>query len=845
MHGPGATPRGRRGRPAGAAGGDDARRHRARGAPCYPCGVLPAGLQLAFPWALIALPLLFLLPGGRGAWWRRGALALLLLALAQPAVRAPGERTAVLVDVSDSVGDNALQAVRGLDLSGLGQAPLVYYVAGDSARVVGLDAQVPDVTRRGATDLARALQVAASSGAGRVLLASDGIESRGHALQALPDLPVDTLAVPSRANLRVTQLLLPSQAAPGERVEAVAVVETDEPGRVTLHPSVGDQQLATITRDLPAGRSAVPFTFTAGGAASVPVSVTADAAFEQPTGDDRQSAELTVRARPPVLVIGDPAMAALLRTQGIAAVDGTVADVRSPLEAGAVVLRDGASDFTPGQLEVVKQYVETGGGLLMTGGPHSFGLGGWYRTAVEDVLPVTTDLRTEVSLPLVAMVIVLDRSQSMSAGQPSKIELAKEGAVQVVDLAYKDDLLGLIAFSDPSSTDWVFSLRPATERGKREMLNGILGIDTAGGTVLGPAYREALDALRGTEAAVKHVIVLSDGKLYDGQGPFAGTTPTDFRRVASRALGEGITTSTIAIGESADFEQLRAIATAGGGRYYEALDVSTLPQIFTNEALTATRALLVDEPTQPIVHPNPLVALPADLPAVQAYVATSLKPDAQMVLEGRRSEPILATGRAGLGRTAALTTDLNAWAGDLGAWPGLPGALGTLTRWLQARPLAYQAIARRDGGDLQVVVDAVQAGEYVNNKQLTVRFGGAAAAMEQVAPGRYQARVPFPEDASGSVVVSDGSEAVARAQVAGPDPEFADVDGAALLGEIARRSGGTVVEPGARWAPVAGGVERPLWPPLALAGMVVFVLELLLRRLRGETPRPAARGTAA
>ena len=628
--------------------------------------MLPAGLALAFPWALLALPLLLLLPGGRGAWWRRGALALLILALAQPSVRAPGERVALLVDVSDSVGDDALRAARGLDLSGLGQAPQVFYVAGDSARVSGLDAQVPDVVRPGATDLARALQVAAAAGARRALLVSDGAQSRGSALDALPEIPVDTLAAAPRPNLRLTDLLLPSQAAPGEQVEGVAVLTTDRPGRVTLHPTVGDSELPDITRDVPAGRSAIPFTFRAGNASNVEVTASATADFDQPTADDRQSAELTVRARPPVLVLGDPALAALLRTQGIDVVNGTTADIRSPLEAGAVVLRGSAADYTPGQLEVLKQYVETGGGLMMTGGPASFGLGGWYRTAVEDVLPVTTDLRTEVSLPLVAMVIVLDRSQSMSSGQPSKIELAKEGAVQVVDLAYKDDLLGLIAFSDPSSTSWVFQLRPATERGKREMLQGILALDTGGGTVLGPAYRMALDALQQTDAAVKHIIVLSDGKLYDGQGPFAGTTPTDFRTVAANGLRSGITTSTIAIGESADFEQLHAIADAGGGRYYEALDVSTLPQIFTNEALTATRSLLVDDPTDPKPHPNPLVALPATVPQVNAYVATTLKPDAQMLLEGRRSEPILAIGRAGLGRTAALTTDLNAWSGPLG-----------------------------------------------------------------------------------------------------------------------------------------------------------------------------------
>ena len=87
-------------------------------------------------------------------------------------------------------------------------------------------------------------------------------------------------------------------------------------------------------------------------------------------------------------------------------------------------------------------------------------LGAWYRTPVEDILPVNTDLRTEVELPLVALVIVLDRSQSMSTGNPSKLDLAKEGALSVVDLAYQDDLLGMIVFSDANSTEWIFEPRP-------------------------------------------------------------------------------------------------------------------------------------------------------------------------------------------------------------------------------------------------------------------------------------------------------------------------------------------------------------------------------------------------
>jgi hypothetical protein len=388
-----------------------------------------------------------------------------------------------------------------------------------------------------------------------------------------------------------------------------------------------------------------------------------------------------------------------------------------------------------------------------------------------------------------------------------------------------------VAFSDGSGTRWVFDLRQATERGKREMAQGILQLGTGGGTVLEPAYRMALDALAGSPAAVKHVIVLSDGQLSDGAAPFGqqASTPVDFQGIAASALARGITTSTIAIGEAADFTRLSQIALAGGGRYYAALDASTLPRIFTDEALTATRALLVEQPTVPTPHPNPLYTFPLTLPPVEAYVATSLKGDAQELLGARQGEPLLATRRAGLGRTAALTTDLNSWAGQFGDWPDLPGAMATLARWLQARPPGWSATAERAGQDVVVTVDAVEAGAYVNNARIEARYAGLSVNLEQTAPGRYQARLPW-RSAVGEVVLASGGEVVARAQVTGPDPEYADMDGAALLADVAERSGGRVLTLGQPYSADLTGGRRQLWPYFAVAALALFILELWWRR---------------
>lgn len=216
-------------------------------------------------------------------------------------------------------------------------------------------------------------------------------------------------------------------------------------------------------------------------------------------------------------------------------------------------------------------------------------------------------------------------------------------------------------------------------------------------------------------------------------------------------------------------------------------------------------------------------------PEVGAYIASSLKGEGEMILEGLDGEPLLAVSRQGLGRSAALTTDLNAFAGDFGAWEALPGVLGTLTRWLQVRPATYAATVRPEGNGLRVVVDAVQEGEYIDGEALVARYEGLQVPLEQVAPGRYEGFLDTPPAGGTLLVVGDG-EVVARAAVTAPSGEFDTAGGEALLQEIARRTGGEVLAEAGRYAPEMPARATPIWPWPALAAAAVFLLELLWRR---------------
>ena len=784
----------------------------------------------AAPWVLWGLLLLPLLPGRTrfGLWLLRlFTLALLIIALAQPSLELGAAPLSVLIDVSESVGSAAQEAAAPLELD-------TFNFAGDTAAAEATaSTTAPTTAQLGAerTDIGRALQVAAAAGAGRMLLVSDGAESQGDALASLPEVPVDVLYTPSRGNVRLRELLAPARLSPGAQAEVVAVVESDRETVVTLRPRVGGRELPVVRRRVLAGQTPLRFTVGAAGADGGVLSVEAslELSFEQPLQDDHARAEIDVSEDEPVLVMGDPALSQLLSAQGFTVVRGGPERITAPLRYSAIVVRESAAAFSPGQLELLRSYVEEGGGLMMAGGPESFGLGDWYRTPVETVLPVSTDVRSNVELPLVALVIIMDRSQSMTTGSPTKLELAKEGAIGVVDLAYARDQLGFLTFSDQE--EWVFRLREATEQGKREMLEAILNVQAGGGTVLEPAYRAALESLRASPATIKHIILLTDGRVSDGGGPFSTGDTYNFSALAALGRRDGITTSSIAIGSEADAVRLEGIARAGGGRYYEALDAETLPRIFTSEALTATRSLLRSGPLRVGVRAHPLLPTGLEPPPVDAYIASTLKEGSDVIFQGRANEPVLAVSRQGLGRSAALTTDLNAYAGAFGSWAELPGVLGTITRWLQVRPETYEVAAVPDGNGLRVVLDAVAGGEFVNGETLTARYGGAVVALEQVAPGRYEGLVERSQ-ATGSLSVSRRGEVVARTQVSVPDSEFDTAGGQALLREIAVRTGGDVIEAAASYAPEMPRQRRAVWMWPALAGLGVFLLELALRRFR-------------
>ena len=135
---------------------------------------------------------------------------------------------------------------------------------------------------------------------------------------------------------------------------------------------------------------------------------------------------------------------------------------------GVILSNVSSLKMTRQQMTLVRDYVrDQGGGLIMIGGEESFGLGGFYRTPIEEALPVTMEVKQKVEIPSLAVMLVIDRSGSMAMGMKdndkiNKLEVAKESAHLVVDLLDERNEVGVLSFD--TEFVWHVPIQPAKNK---------------------------------------------------------------------------------------------------------------------------------------------------------------------------------------------------------------------------------------------------------------------------------------------------------------------------------------------------------------------------------------------
>jgi Ca-activated chloride channel family protein len=826
------------------------------------------------------------LPAGQrllGLFFRIAIVCVFALALARLARTTETTRvcTVFLVDVSESVTDEALLEARRIVQSawdGRGQNQVELVTFARDARLVGLAdgaGEIPEITRhedeasRSETDLSAALQLAYGlyppGYLRRAVLVTDGGETRGDLLAEAGrarDFGVKLFFHPYRtgtpAEIAVRAIDMPERLRVGEpfyvRARIFSSVATT--ARVRLYQGETLNGLDGV-RDVEIVRGDQEIQFQSIVRVAGPVTYRLEV---EPQGPDRFAennrfeSSVVVPGRPTVLYVEGAQGRGSYLAQALTAADYEV-DVRSPRAIPTnlrelerfdfFILSDVSADqVSLTQLDAIERYVrDLGGGFMMAGGENAFGLGGWQGTRMERLLPVRMDSERRRDQPSLALALVIDKSGSMN-GQ--KIELAKEAARATAELLGPDDYIEVIGFD--SAPEAVVRMQSA--RNRLSILRDIGRIAARGGTNIFPALDLSYQDLVVTRARIKHVILLTDG-----QSPETGIT-----ELAQVMRAEGITISTVGIGTDVNRVLLETIANLGGGRSYFTNDPHNIPRIFMRETTTVARSSAVEEYFQPQLVERADFLRGIDIgtaPFLHGYVATRMKPHpAQLILQSDIGEPVLARWRVGLGWSMAWTSDVkNRWAVEWLRWAGFSPFWGQLVRehMRSRRRETLDMRADLEGDRVRVVVDAIgQDDVFMNGLESTVTLDGPMGArranadrpsfpLRQTAPGHYEATFPLEE--YGSFVLTaehkrDGQTvAESQAQLVNPYPrEYAALEpDTRLLARAAEITGGKgepsvseVFDPGDETVVY----HEELWPKLLFVALGLFLVDLLLRRVR-------------
>jgi Ca-activated chloride channel homolog len=819
-------------------------------------------------------------------------IALVVLSLSGLSIENPTEQVNVMfaVDGSDSVGEQGRET--GLSFV---QRSLRQMKKGDQAglMVFGEDASIelavqpaPEIARMASTisaqgtDIEHAIELAMAQfpaeGKKRVVILSDGNETQGNAHEAAlvaQSLGAELWSVPIGSNLRpldvqLDRLMVPERVNVSEPMEVRVVVSNRQATTAQLLLFRDQTLLGERSVELRPGKNAFVFLDTLEEPGLHRYEAFVNAIADPVTENNRGVAFTEVAGKAKILIVygeeGPPTeLARAMTVQGLAPelrrwteLPTTLSEL---LKYDAVVL-----DNAPGlgvslaKMEAIEKYVrDGGGGLIMLGGDRSFGAGGYYRTPVERALPVNMDVPAKMTIPSLALMLVIDKSDSMGgyigdasrgvrpAQGTTKLELAKMASFSAITLLNPFDQVGLVAFN--TDTEWII---PLTEAGDRERIGTKLSaLNHSGGTDVYKGLVEGFQALSQVKAIKKHLILLSDGL----------TPKADFEALVQQMAAQRITVSTVGLGEDADKWLMSQVAEWGQGRYYFANDAESVPRIFTSETILVARTLVEEHTFLPEVRQDHEMLRGVELnelPPLRGYVLAYPKPAAEVLLVSDKADPVLAAWRYGLGRAAAFTSDLRGrWGKAWVEWEDFGKFAGQLVRWTQRKTLhqnVWMNVVVRDGKSFVTVDLYTDQNEFVNNASLagTVTVSGQPStplSLEQTAPGRYEGS--FDLDGVGEYLVTvsgqgDRDEAVGPHTTAFAVPYSAEYSprpqNLRLLRRLADLTGGQVLhvtdtaETLSELFHVAGDGHRPprsLWYILILAALVVYFLDIAARKL--------------
>ncbi len=493
-----------------------------------------------------------------------------------------------------------------------------------------------------------------------------------------------------------------------------------------------------------------------------------------------------------------------------------------------------------GSFGKIKKFTAEGGIFVFAGGKNSYSIGGYRGTPFEPYLPVSMEIEKEVQKVSTAVILVLDKSGSMS-GLP--VQMAKEAAKASVSMLDPETMVEVISFD--SSSRRLFHMQKAKNK---MMINSFISqIYSGGGTNIIGALTMALSDIVPVQAKKKHIVLLTDGQ----------SSKTGIETLLSKASGNNITVSTIGLGSSVDRAFLEKIAVETGGKSYFTSNPKSLPRLFMQEMKVVAPPAVVEGVIDVRVKKSmPFVSkVGGSLPYVRGYNLTTAKGGrAVTVLVSDRGDPILAMWKQGKGWVVAFTSDVKSrWGAPWVGWKLFGKFWAELIRSLAGKETKEEDKGGEvgvtvKGEKVSVSVDLIDesTGEFIDGAEGSGRFSrfddekDSGFTLSQTAPGHYEGAFTIKDYGAYFVsaeMKSDlGFSQKGQASLNIPyPPEYRKIGpDTAFLEGLAGKTGGKLnPAPADLWAKGKNDIEyvQVLWPYLILLLLLLLPLDILIRRL--------------
>jgi Ca-activated chloride channel homolog len=785
------------------------------------------------------------------------AFIAVLLALAEPSITLPESKlaVAVLVDTSASTSSADLERANEISKSlssarGSNWMSVIPFArttrpvnAAEQKNSLRLASTTGEAGR--ATDLEAAVREAiATLPAGkipRVALISDGKENQGSVARAAWQarelgIPIDTFALAGRAKpaIHLDSTNIPALAFTGEQFPIDAVVTSPNPGPAEVELSAEGQVLGKTQVTLVAGQNPIRLhtSLNTPGALELSVAI-------RPAGSAEIRFNQTVTLRKPKVLYfsGDLAED---DTHILSVLTGAQMDVKTASNLVNIQLSDyqlvifnnwDLESMTDSSKKDVEEYVRMGGGLLIIGGERN--VYDESKANIEDALERTlpAKLAPPRSPEGTGVILIIDKSSSMEG---RKMELARLAAIGAVNNLRPIDQVGVLAFDN--TFEWAVPLRKAEDKA---FINRIIsGIRPDGGTQIAPALAEAFSKMRSTQAASRHIVLLTDGISEEGN---SFTT-------ANSAKNEKITISTVGIGQDVNKAYLEKVAQTAAGKSYFVLDLTQLEQILVKDVLEHTGTTTNETPLAPEVVKKVEILNDVAMdtaPLLKGYVRFIAKPSAETILKIDREDPLLSRWQYGLGRAAVFASDAKSrWATDWIKWKGFDKFWTNVARDL---------LPHTPDGEATLEYDSAN-GELVANYRLGrgVKEPATIPAIFAFGPGGFQQPMPVKKIATGTyqgrlkigaregmfrVLPAQESKAFPEAGLYRPEAELNEYgNNEALLKQVAEYTGGKFQpQPSAVFTGTGKTIPTTLtlWPAFLGLAVLLSLAELVLRKWKG------------